>query len=460
MSEIRRIWLYSGKYRKLLVFLFLCVCAGALIQIQIPLVMSDMLDYGIGSRNMQLIWRDSLRIGIMTVLLILQGISEGYLISQWSSGVIKNLSDALFEKTMTLDSPVMDRFGTATILTRINTDIEIVRHALEMVHSLLLAPVLIIFTIISAFRIDKGLSMIFLAAAPVFALIMAIIIRLSRRHYRMMLLQYDGINQTLGESLEGMRTVKTFRMESRQTAQFEESAKALRQSMSAAERTAAMNNPMTQITVNICILALVWFGRSRILSGRLTVGELLCMITYANQILNQMMILSMIMVPMMNSYVSLNRILEVIDVRTPERSGCVERPGTGSIVFDQVCFSYLANGDGQALLNEISFSIEPGEFIGIIGPSASGKSTLLKLMMGLYKPDRGQIKIGGAEAGNISSEDLVRTFAYVPQKCQLFTGTVEENVLFGCGTADEEEVKRVCRIACADEFVEKLPDKY
>ena len=165
MGEIRRIWVYSGKYRKLLVLLFICTCAGALIQIQIPLVMSDMLDNGIGKQDMMLIWRDSLQIVILTVLLVLTGVSEGYLISRWSSGVVRNLSDALFEKMTILDSGTMNRFGTATVLTRLTTDIEIVRRALQMVSSLILAPVLIIFTIISAFRIDRQLSMIFLISS-------------------------------------------------------------------------------------------------------------------------------------------------------------------------------------------------------------------------------------------------------------------------------------------------------
>ena len=460
MKIIRKLWHYSAGWKRSLVLLALACGLGAYLEIRIPQLMSDVLDALGASEPLQSVARSCGMIGVFALLLVAQGVGEGYFVSLWSAGVTKNLGNALFTRVLALESADADRFGAATVLTRLTTDVTSLRRSLQMVGNLLKCPLLILFSTVAAIRIHRGLSLIFLIAVPLFAVLLALIITASRRHYHRMLARYDEMNQTLSESIGGMRTVKAYAREGRQAGVFRGIAVALRRESVAAEKLAAMNNPVSKLMVNLAVLALVWLGGRQVIRESLSVGDLFCLITYTNQILAQALIISMILVPLMSSQVSLGRILEVLEWPGEGAAGAAQAVPDGSVSFRDVSFSY---GDGDAadpLMAGLSFDVADGEFLGIIGPSGCGKTTLVKLLMGLYAPTGGSVIIGGRDSRDYAREALRGAFAYVPQRTWLFTGSIRDNLCAGMGPVDEGTLDAACRDACILDYVRAQPEGY
>ena len=312
MKDIRLLWLHSKGYRQHFMLLLVAVCAQAYFEIRIPQIMSDVLTGLSKSSGMQVTVKHCLMIAVFSVFLAIAGSAEGYSVSVWAAGVTRNLSDSLFRRMISFESKDASHFGSASIITRLTTDMNILRHALQMVGSLLLCPLLIVFTQIAAFRLHPGLSLVFFLTLPIFALILAVIVYRSRIHYRKMMLQYDEMNCELGEDIQGMRTIKSFAGEDRRQSAFVRIARKLRSESLSAEKLAAMNNPISKLAVNLAVLALVWLGGIRVISGSIEVGDLFCLITYTNQILAQVLIISMILVPLITSRVCLSRIREML----------------------------------------------------------------------------------------------------------------------------------------------------
>ena len=321
------------------------------------------------------------------------------------------MADSLLQTTLSFESAEMNHFGTATILTRLTTDIGSIRRSLQMTASLLHCPLLVIFSVIAAFRIHHGLSLIFLLAIAVLTALLFLIITRSRFHTRRMLSHYDEMNQMLSEDIRGMRTVKSFARELDLEERFSRVAGDLRTESQAAERMSALNNPFSKMVVNLSVLALVWLGGKQVISENLEIGDLFCLITYTNQILAQVLVISMVLVPMVTSQVSLRRILETLDYQGAKKTeGTVETVASGSVSFRNVNFSYGERENGRPLLKDISFSVPEGMFLGITGTSGSGKTTLLKLLMGLYQPASGTVCIGDLDCSAYRSEALRAAF--------------------------------------------------
>ena len=358
MKNIRKLWQYSYHYKHCFLLLLLFVCLAAYAEIRIPQFMSDVLDDILASKPLSSIAQSCIVMGVFAVLLALEGVGEGYFVSRWAAGVTRNLSDKLFSRILSFESKDMDHFGSATFLTRLTTDITLLRRALEMVCNLLLCPLLIIFSVISAIQINHGLSLIFLLIIPILAGILLFIILRSRVFYRRMLINYDEMNQTLSESFRGMRTVKSYAREDRQQSVFRKIADHLRQNSVSAEKLAALNNPFSKMAVNLSVLALAWFGGFQVVQQDVTVGDLFCLISYANQILAQVLIISMILVPLITSMVSFSRILEVLEwdsgVQTQEHSeaDCAPEDDHVAVSLKHVCFSYRKDNPGNPLLND------------------------------------------------------------------------------------------------------------
>lgn len=465
MKNIRKLWQYSYNYKGSFILLVLFVCISAILQIIIPRYMSDVLDGIVAMQPMSSIVRTCIIIGVLSLMLVGQGIGQGYYNAKWSSGVTRNLADALFNRILNYESKDMDNFGAGTALTRLTTDVTNLRRALEMVASLLICPLLVIFSIISAFEINKSLSMIFVLVIPFLGAVLLFIIVRSRIHYRKMLTHYDEMNQALSENIKGMRTVKSYAREDKQKSVFWEIAGNLMRHNQSAERLAALNNPFSKMAVNISVLALAWLGGRQIIRGHLTVGELFCLISYTNQILAQMLIISMILVPLNTSQVSLGRILEMLEHKSDPRGkrNSKEPQALGetdaAVSFKNVNFSYISKDPSNPLLGDISFDIKKGEFFGITGTGGAGKTTVIKLLMGLYGQDAGDIYVLGKAPGQYPKEELRDLFSYVPQQAQLFSGTVRENLCAGI-TATKEEMAIACRNACITDYLDKHQEGY
>ena len=467
VKNIGKLWKYSYNYRGCLILLGLLTILGAWLEIRIPMYMSEVLDGIIHMESLSYVARTCLMIGILSLVLTIQGMGEGYFVARWSSGVTRNLSDSLFSRIMSYESRDMDHFGSATALTRLTTDVTILRRALEMTGSLFLCPLLIVFSVISACMINRSLSLVFVLTIPVMGGLLAFIIALSRSHYRKMLADYDHMNQTLSESIVGLRTIKSYAREDEQKTVFEKISDHLRRNSLSAERLAALNAPFSKMAVNLSILALAWLGGRRIIQGTLSVGDLFCLITYTNQILAQLLIISMILVPLVTSQVCLDRILEMLewDDRKIDQStvqaaaaGHAEK-GQAAVTVRNLRFSY-SGAESEALLQDIELEIREREFLGITGTGGAGKTSLIRLIMGLYPADAGTVFIHGRDIRSYDRSERKSLFGYVPQKAQLFSGTIRENLCAGRPEATEEELDRACRNACIDEYIRKQEAGY
>ena len=474
-KTIVQLWKYSYKYKHCLVMLLLFVCLGAYLQILIPQYMAAVLDGVLNEKPLDYIARACGVTGGLSLVLVVQGIGEGYFVSRWSAGVTKNLTDQLFRRILSFESTDMDHFGQATTLTRLTTDASNLRRALQMIHSLLMCPLLVVFSWISAFRISKDLSKVFLMVIPVLAVILVFIIARSRIYYRKMLIHYDEMNQCLSENIRGMRTVKSYAREDEQETLFNNIAGNLMHSSLSAERLAVLNNPFSKMAINMSVLALTWLGGRRIIEGVLSVGDLFCLISYANQILYQILIISMILVPLITSRICLERIIEMVewkdkpvDIRDLQEDKTTEKDhafnnssdAIPEISIKNLCFSYPSDGTLSDLLKDINVDIYAGELIGITGTGGAGKTTLVKLIMGLYKPTSGTVYIRGKQVFSYKSDNRMKLFGYVPQKPQLFTGTIKENLVFGIPEPGREELDKASENACIDEYIKNQSDGY
>ena len=457
MKNLNRLWFFSKGYRYCLVLLVFIVGVGSYLEILIPKLMSDVLDALNTNSSFNTISKFCATIVLFSFILILEGIGEGFFVSTWSAGVAKNLSNALFSKVLDLQSKDADGFGFATVLTRLTTDTANIRRALQMISSFVKCPLLIIFAITASIRINKELSLIFLIAVPLFAILLVIIIKESRKHFRKMLLHYDEMNQMISENIIAMRTVKSYSKESYQSNKFNKIVDNLRFENYSSEKLTALNSPISKMIINIAILILVWVGSRQIIATNLSVGNLFCLISYTNQILMQALVISLILVPLLTSQISFGRVLEILDVDTIDNNQTNFNEEINTITFKNVGFTYADSSDSNLLLNDVSFEVKANERIGITGPSGSGKTTLLKLLMGLYVPTCGDIFINDTNLKNINAISTSKIFGYAPQKNWLFTGTIKENICAGDNKINAEMVKKACEDACIYDYVTSHP---
>lgn len=440
----------------------------AMIEILIPTVMALLIDNGITKGDMaQVVCIGGLLVALAALALFF-GIRGGTDAAIASSGFARNLRKDMFYNVQTFSFSNIDKFSTSSIITRLTTDVTNVQMAYQMVLRLAVrAPFMIIFAMIFSFRIDRRLSMIFLAVIPVLGvglwLIMSRVHPIFVRVFRL----YDQLNRTVEEDLLGIRVVKSYNRQSYEQERFEGISQSIYEDFSKAGKRLAFNMPLMQACLYASMLLLSWFGaKSIIASGNdpavgLSTGELASLITYAMQILMSLMMLSMVFVMITISRASVERIVEILDEKSDLVSpvNAITHVADGSIEFDHVTFSYSRNAD-KPVLDDVSIRIESGQVVGILGGTGSSKSSLVQLIPRLYDVVSGSIKVGGVDVRNYDLDALRNQVAMVLQKNVLFSGTIKENLRWGDENATDDEMKRACGIAQADEFISQFPDGY
>ena len=433
-----------------------------ILETLIPFVMASVIDKGIQAGDMRAIWR----YGAVIVLLALAALSCGVLAGRFSArastGLACNLRDAMFANIQEFSFANIDKYSTAGLVTRLTTDVTNVQNAFQMlVRMCMRAPVSMIFAMVLAFFISPRMAMIFVVAVVFLVFVLAAILIPTTRIFSRVFKQYDEINASVQENVTGIRVVKSFVREQSEDAKYTQSAGLLYRLFTGAEKRLVLNMPAMMTAVYGCNLALSWLGARMIVSGSLTTGELTSLFSYVMNILMGLMMLSMVFVMITMSEASARRICEVLD----EKSTLQNKPqpretvADGSVDFDHVSFAYRQDA-GSPVLQDIDLHIRPGEVIGVIGGTGSAKSSLVQLIPRLYDVTQGAVRVGGVDVRDYDMKALRDQVSMVLQKNELFSGTILDNLRWGCEDASEEECRRACAMACADEFIERLPDGY
>lgn len=432
------------------------------MEVLIPYLMSKIIDNGIDRGDMDYILRLGGVLVACALLSLLFGAFSGHFAANASSGFARNVRHDLYYAVQDFGFENIDRFSTSGLVTRLTTDVTNLQNAFQMIVRICVrAPVMLVFSLFMAFRVNSRLAMVFLAAAPVLVAGLAAIIHFAFPNFQKMFDCYDRLNSVVQENVTAMRVVKAYVREPRETDKFCHASGEIFRYSKAAERILAFNAPLMQLCMYGCMLGLSWFGAKTIVSGEMLTGQLMTMFTYTMQILMSLMMISMIFVMLTMSRASAERVVEVLQ----EKSRIVNRPQPlaavpdGSITFDHVDFSYSDDAE-QKCLDNICLTIRQGETVGIIGGTGSAKSTLVQLIPRLYDVSGGSVKVGGHDVREYDLETLRGEVAMVLQKNVLFSGSVKENLRWGDADASDEALVNACRQAQADGFVREFPDGY
>ena len=440
------------------VFMVLEVVFGTLF----PFLMASIIDDGVEAGNMHHIYV----VGAFMIGAALCGLFCGVMGGKYgaraSTGFARNLRQAMFDNIQTFSFASLDKFSTAGLVTRLTTDVTNMQMAYQMMLRMCFrAPVSMICAMAMAFMINAKLASVYLAAVVLLGIVLAFIIRGAMKYFQEAFPKYDELNASVQENVSAIRVVKAYVREDYETGKLKKASQGIYDIFLKAEKQVVLNMPVMQFTVYSCILLISWLGAKQIVQNTLTTGELMSLLTYCMNILMSLMMLSMIFVMMSMSIASARRICEVLeeksDLTNPENP-LYEVPD-GGITFEHVRFSYQKESD-EAVLHDINLQIMPGETIGIIGGTGSAKTSLVNLISRLYDVTQGAVLVGGHDVREYDLETLRNQVAVVLQKNVLFSGTILENLRWGNADAGEEECRRVCRLACADEFIEKMPEGY
>ena len=429
----------------------------------IPFLMASIIDKGVTPGNMAHIRHTGIIMIIVAVMGLLFGVMGAHFGAKASAGLARNLRNTMFEKIQAFSFPNLDKYSTAGLVTRLTTDVTNIQNAYQMILRMFMrAPSSIVIAMVMAFSINARLSMIYLVAVIFLAIFIFFLMGRVTDYFAEVFLRYDDLNESVQENVSGIRVVKAFVREEHEKNKFFSAAENIYRMFVRAEKMIILNMPVMQFTVYTCILLLSWFGAHFIVYGDLTTGELMSLLTYCMNILMSLMMISMIFVMSSMSIASGERICEVLneepDVKNPENPVTVVKDG--SIVFDDVDFAYDKTGNGAPVLKDVNLSIKSGETIGIIGGTGSAKTSLVNLISRLYDVTQGSVKVGGVDVRDYDMSLLRDEVSVVLQKNVLFSGTILENLRWGKADATEEECIEACRMACADEFIERMPEKY
>lgn len=456
------------EYKKESILAPIYVTLESILEIVIPTIMAFLIDNGINKRDMSYVIIMGLVLVLAAAVSLITGILAGRSAAVASAGFARNLRHDMFYNVQNFSFSNIDKFSTASIITRLTTDVNNVQNAFQMLVRLAVrAPMMIVFALVFSFRIDARLSLIFLATIPVLGLGTYLI--MSRVHpiFVRVFRTYDKLNNIVQENLHGIRVVKSYIREDFEEKKFADVSQTIFNDFTVAEKRLAFTMPLMQLCLYGSMLLLSWFGaREIIASGNnavigLSTGELTSLITYAMQILMSLMMLSMVFVMIIISRASAERIVEVIteesDLKNPENP--LTSVPNGSVAFENVTFSYARQTD-KPVLDGITFSIASGQTVGIIGGTGSSKSSLVQLIPRLYDPVSGIVTVGGTDVKEYDLETLRKEVAMVLQKNVLFSGTIKENLRWGNENATDEEIIRACQLAQADGFIREFPDGY
>ena len=428
----------------------------------IPFLMASIIDKGVEQGNLS----EICKIGVMMVVLagigLYAGIMGGKYGARASAGFAKNLRQAMYENIQTFSFSNIDKFSSAGLVTRMTTDVTNLQNADQMILRMCArAPFSIICAMAMAFFINPKIASIYLIAVIFLGLCLFLIMTSAHKYFNQVFRKYDDLNASVQENIAAERVVKAYVREDYEIKKFHKASNNIYRMFVKAENLLAFNNPLMQITVYGCISGISWLGANMIVSRSLTTGELMSLLTYCMNILMHLMMLSMVFVMVTMSISSAERITEVIheqaDIVNPQDP--IFQVADGSICFDHVTFRYDPHSE-QPVLDDINFSISSGETIGILGGTGSSKTSLVNLISRLYDVDTGAVYVGGKDVRAYDLDTLRNEVAVVLQKNVLFSGTILENLRWGDENASLEDCKRVCRLACADEFIERMPKQY
>ncbi len=432
-----------------------------IMEMIIPLLMASIIDEGVNAGNMNHI----LKVGGLMIVVAIIGLFAGLMGAKFgaraSTGFARNLRKAMFDNIQTYSFSNIDKYSTSSLITRLTTDVTNLQNSYQMILRMAMrAPASMIIAMVMAFSINARLASIYLVAVVFLACMIGLIVPRATKHFRQVFEKYDELNSSVQENVSAIRVVKAYVIEDYQKDKFAKAYQNIYNMFLRAEKLVVLNMPIMQATVYACILLISWLGAKTIVAGGLTTGELMSLLTYCMNILMSLMMVSMIFVMLTMSYASAKRISEVLqeksDLTNPQNP--IHEVADGSIAFKNVDFSYYSGG--KEVLKDINIDIKSGETIGIIGGTGSSKSSLVNLISRLYDATSGEVIVGGHNVKDYDMESLRNQVSVVLQKNVLFSGTILDNLRWGNKEASEEECKRACELACADEFIQRMPNKY
>ena len=447
----------------------ICMIGEVAMEVLIPLTMADLYDFGIQGQNMSIVIQKSILLVILALASLSFGVASAWFASRAGTGFAKNLRHDMFHHVQNFSFSNIDKFSTASIVTRLTSDVANLQMSFQMmIRMAIRSPMMLILALISAMRIHARLSLIFCVALPILIASLLILAPMVFKIFDRAFKTYDKLNNTVQENIHGIRVVKSFVREEKEIDKFTGVSSTIYKDFSKAERIMALNSPIMQFCIYGSMIALSWFGAIMVVqSGNnpalgLTTGQLSTMFTYTTQILSSFMMLSMVFVMLTMSRTPLRRCYEILteepNLTSPE-SGAVTKVTDGSIDFDNVSFRYSESAKSMAL-HHINLHIPSGATVGILGSTGSSKTTLVQLIPRLYDVSQGAIRVGGVDVREYDLQVLRDQVAMVLQKNVLFSGTIKENLRWGNPDATDEEMEHACRLACAHDFIVSFPDGY
>ncbi len=440
----------------------ICMIGEVICEMVIPVLMARIVDRGIYGNDMGYIFRTGGMMLVIAVLGLIAGLGGAYFGSKASTGLAKNLRKAMFDNIQTFSFSNIDKFSTSGLVTRLTTDVTNIQNAYMMILRMAMrAPSSMIVAMIMSFLISPRLASIYFIAVLFLAVIIFFVMGRATRYFKEVFEKYDALNESVQENVSAIRVVKAYVREDYENDKFKKAAYNIYNMFIKAEMNVVYMMPVMTGTVYACILLISWFGAHQIVGGELSTGNLMSLLTYCMNILMSLMMLAMIFVMITMAQASGKRIAEVIEEKADltNPANPVMSVRDGSITFEHVNFAYNRDSD-ESVLKDINLDIRSGETIGIIGGTGSAKSSLVNLISRLYDVTNGSVKVGGVDVRDYDMETLRDQVSVVLQKNILFSGTVLDNLRWGNKNATLEECKRACSMACADEFIERMPDGY
>lgn len=460
---IKKLTAYIGEYKKDTILTPVSVILEVLLEVLLPVLMASVIDNGVEAGNMDFVIKMGIVMLVVAMLSLLAGTLSGVFAARASMGFGRNLRKAMYDNIQDFAFRNIDHFSTASLVTRMTTDVTNVQNAFQMIVRMFVrAPIMMVSALVMCVSISPRLSLIFLVALVFLGFVMSQIIRRAFPIFDELFRGYDKLNASVQENLTGIRVVKAYVREDYENEKFCKATKNLKDLNVHAERLVVMNQPVMQFTVYSCIMLISWFGAKMIVLDRsMTTGQLMSLFTYTMQILMSLMMISMVFVMVTMARSSAERIWEVLEEKSTltNPKNPVYQVKDGSITFDHVQFSYSDDAD-KCVLRDINLTIQAGETIGIIGGTGSSKSTLVQLIPRLYDVLEGSVRVGGCDVREYDIETLRNEVSMVLQKNVLFSGTILENLRWGNKEASEAECRHACELAQAHEFIEKMPDGY
>lgn len=465
MGIIRKLAGSVREFKKHAILSPIAIAGESLLEVAIPAVMATLIDDGIQGGNMNTVWQTALILIGLALLSLGCATIASIAAAKASAGFAKNLRKDLYYKIQTFSFANIDKFSTSSLITRLTTDVTYIQMAFQMIiRGAVRAPFMFVSALIFALRINAKVALIFVVVLPLLILALIIMARLAIPIIQRVFKRYDKLNNVVEENVSAIRVVKAFVSEKQEKKKFADASQNIFKDFSKVGKITAGISPIMQSAVYITMLLICWFGAKVIVESNaieLTTGQLMTMLTYAIQILTSLMMFSLMFVMIIMSEASAKRVVEILDekpdITVPENP--VKEVKDGSIDFENVSFSYVKDKEKECLTN-IDLHIKSGETIGIIGGTGTGKTTLVSLISRLYDITEGSLKVGGVEVKEYALKSLRDAVSVVLQKNVLFTGTITENIKWGDANATREDVERVCKLAQADSFITKFPDKY